>query len=115
MTKFFITLGRLTGRAIKTHTFEKAVSKSAKYLLSEMRLADIRLKLKLLRQKRARHLRLLGKTVYRLTLNEIEPLKDKHIQTITRVLREIDIEIEQVNSELERRKQYEKQKKTDHP
>ena len=112
MAQLFRTFGRLTGKALKSHAFEKVLAKSAVYLRSEMRLVDIRLKLKMLTQKRARHLRLLGKTVYRLTLNDIDPMSDEHIQTITRVLREIDIEIGQVTSELERGKQYEKQKKT---
>jgi len=108
MTQFFRTMGRLTGYAIRSHAFDRVISKAGSYLLSEMRLADIKLKLKLLRQKRTRHLRLLGKTVYRLSTNEIEPFKDNHTQTIIRVLREIDMEIEEVDTELQRRKQAEK-------
>ena len=105
MANFFSTMGRITGYVLKSHAVDRAVTKVASYLLSEMRLADIKLKLKLLRQKRTRHLKLLGKTVYRLSTNEIEPFKDNHTQTITRVLREIDMEIKEVDAELQRRKQ----------
>ncbi len=108
MAHFFRTMGRLTGYAIRSHAFDRAISKAGSYLLSEMRLADIKLKLKLLKQKRTRHLRLLGKTVYNLYINDVEPLKDEHTQTIIRVLREIDMEIEEVDAELQRRKQQEK-------
>ena len=109
--QFFRTMGRLTGYVIKSHVIDKAIATTVNYVLSEMRLADIRIKLKLLRQKRNRHLYLLGKTFYRLSINNIAPMHDEHTMTISRVLREIDLEIEQVNAELASRKQYEKQKK----
>ena len=108
MAYFFRTMGRVTGYVLKSHAVDRAVTKAASYLLSEMKLADIKLKLKLLRQKRTRHLKLLGKTVYRLYNNNIYPFNDEHTQTITRVLREIDMEIEEVDKELQRRIQSEK-------
>ena len=110
MAYFFRVMGRLTGLVLRSHVVDKTLTKAAGYALSEMRLADIRLKLKLLRKKRTRHLRLLGKTVYRLTLNSIDPFKSNHLQTITNVLQDIELEIEHVTTDLERRKQHEKQK-----
>lgn len=111
MAYFFRTIGRFTGYVVRSHAFDKALSKTVNYVHSEIKLADVKLKLKLLRQKQTHHLKLLGKTVYRLYINDIEPLNDKNTQTITRVLREIDMEIKDVNEELERRKQSEQQKK----
>jgi len=108
--QFFRTMGRLTGYVLRSHVIDKAIATTANYVFSEMRLADIRIKLKLLRQKRNHHLYLLGKTFYRLSTNNIDPMHDEHTLTISRVLREIDLEIEQVNAELARRKkQNEKQ------
>lgn len=109
MVNFFSTMGRLAGYAIRSHAVDRAITKVASYVLSEMKLADIKLKLKMLKQKRNKHLKLLGKTVYRLYANDIEPFKDNHTQTIARVLREIDMEIKEVDKELQRRKQSEKQ------
>ena len=111
MAQFFRALGRFTGYVVRSHALDKAFSKTVNYIHSEIKLADVKLKLKLLRQKRTHHLELLGKTVYRLSVNNVEPFNDKNTQTITRVLREIDMEIEEVNNELERRKQSEQQKK----
>ena len=112
MANFFRVAGRLARQALRSHAVNRAMAKATGYVLSEMKLADIKLKLKLLQQKRKRHLALLGKTIYRLIINDIEPFTNKHTQTITRVLREIDMEIDAANDELERRKEYEKQKKT---
>ena len=111
MANFFRVAGRLARQALRSHAVNRAMEKATGYVLSEMKLADIKLKLKLLQQKRNRHLNLLGKTIYRLTANDVEPFTNKQTQTVTRVLREIDMEIEAVNDELDRRKQYEKQKK----
>ncbi len=108
MANFYSTIGRLTAYALKSQALDRAIIKAGSYLLKEMRLADIKLKLALLKQKRTRHLKLLGKTIYRLYENELEPFKDDHIQTITRVLREIDMEIEEVDDELQRIIQSEK-------
>ena len=112
MAYFFRVVGRLAGQALRSHAVNRAMAKAAGYVLSEMKLADIKLKLKLLQQKRNRHLNLLGKTIYRLIINEIEPFTNKHTQTITRVLREIDMEIEAVEAELQHRKEMDKRSKT---
>ena len=108
--QLFRIMGRFTGYVLRSHVIDRAVTKTANYVFSEMRLADIRMRLILLRQKRNHHLSLLGKTFYRLSINNIDPLQDEHTRTISRVLSEIDTEIEQVNAELERRKQSEKQR-----
>ena len=109
--QFFRTMGRFTGYVIRSHVLDKAIANTTHYVLSEMRLADVRIKFKLLRYKRNHHLYLLGKTFYRLSTNDIDPMHDEHTRTISRVLNEIDLEIDQVTAELARRKQHEKQKK----
>ena len=115
MAQIFRIVGRLAGKAVKTHMFDRVFASAAGYVLSEMRLADIRLKRKFLIQKRDRHFTLLGRTVYRLIINEVNPESDERVSAISRVLGEIDSEIEMVDSELKRRKEYERQKrKTDH-
>lgn len=112
MAYFFRTIGRLTGYAIRTKAFDKALSKTAAFLHTEIKLADIKIKLKLLSKKRNHHLKLLGKTVYSLHSNSIEPFNELHTQTISRVLREIDMEIEQTNEQLEIKKRQEREKKS---
>lgn len=115
MAQIFRIVGRLAGKAIKSHMFDRAFASAAGYVLSEMRLTDIRLKRKFLIQKRDRHYTLLGRTVYRLIINEVNPESDERVSAVSRVLDEIDIEIEMVDSELKRRKEYERQKrKTNH-
>jgi hypothetical protein len=111
MAQFFRIMGRLTGYVLKSHILDKAVNEMAHYVLSQVKLADIRLKLKLLKQKRNRHLNLLGRTVYRLDNTTCVPLQNSHIEIIVRVLREIDLEIEQVEAELLKRKQQQEQAK----
>ena len=112
MAYFFRVVGRLAGQALRSHAVNRAMAKAAGYVLSEMKLADIKLKLKLLQQKRKRHLALLGKTIYRLTANDVEPFTNTHTLTITRVLREIDMEIEAVGAELQRRREMDRRSKT---
>ncbi len=107
MATFFRVMGRLAGRALRSHAMDSVVTKVSGYVLSEMRLADIKLKLRLLRQKRTHHISLLGKTVYRLFTNDIDPFNDSHTRTISNVLREIDMEITAMEEELERRAEFE--------
>ncbi len=109
--QLFRAMGRLTGYILRSHVIDKAIAKTANYVLSEMRLVDIKLKLRMLRQKRNRHLHLLGKTFYHLSINKIDQMHDEHTRTISRVLREIDLEIEQADTELASRIQSEKQEK----
>ena len=111
MAQIFRTMGRLAGRAVKTQTIDRAITTARVYIQSEMRLTDIRLKLKFLRQKRTRHLTLLGKTVYRLVKNNINIETDERVDTLNRVLHEIDIEIETVEQELQQRTELERQRR----
>lgn len=111
MAHFFTVLGRLTGLAIKSQAFDRAITLAAGYVISEMRLADLRAKRVLLRRKLTNHLRLLGKTVYHLIENEMDPIKDNNVLTIIRVLGEIEMEITVVGEELERRRRMEEERK----
>ncbi|MFC1509568.1 hypothetical protein ACFL60_07790 [Candidatus Omnitrophota bacterium] len=111
MAKFFRTMGLLTGRALRTRAVNRTLTKAADYIAAEMRLSDIKLKRSLLRKKRTQHLTILGRTVYRLLENDVNPKNDQRIDTLSRVLNEIDGEIESVEQELQRRKEREKQKR----
>ncbi len=111
MAHLFRTMGRLAGYAVRTKAFDKALSKTADFMQTEIRLADIKLKLSVLRRKRQNHLKLLGKTIYHLRANDIEPFDDTHTQTISRVLREIDMEIEETAELLETKKRQEQARK----
>ena len=104
-------MGLLTGRALRSRTVNRTLTKAADYIAAEMRLSDIKLKRTLLRKKRTQHLTILGRTVYRLLENDINPKNDRRIDMLSRVLNEIDGEIEVVEQELHCRKEREKQKK----
>ena len=58
----------------------------------------------MLRKKRERHLIILGRTFYRLMSNDVPPFGASQVNTTLKVLGEIDLEIEAVEGELERRK-----------
>ena len=111
MAHYMRILGRVAGRAVRSHAFDRAISVATGYVISEMRLVDVRAKRKLLKMKRENHLHLLGRTVFRLHENGIEPLNDEHTVNIVRVLREIDEELKTVDEELERRKAFEAEKR----
>lgn len=111
MAHLFRIMGRLAGRAVKTHAVDRAVTVAGAYVASEMRLTDIRLKIRLLRKKRTRHITMLGRTVYRLVINGVEPAGDDHVTTITTVLCEIDREIGEAEQQLEYRKAVEKERR----
>ena len=104
-------MGLLTGRALKSKAVNRTLTKAAGYIAAEMRLSDIKLKRSLLRKKRTQHLTILGRTVYRLLSNNVNPKNDRRIDTLSRVLNEIDGEIETVEQELQRRKDWEKEKR----
>ena len=105
MPSFFRIMGRFAGRAMRNQAVNVAVNRTSQIVYHEMRLADIKMKLRLLKRKRTHHLHILGRTVYRITANNSgEQFDDTHTSTLTRVLREIDLEIEEAAGELERRK-----------
>ena len=108
MAKFFLILGNVAGRAVRSHAFDRALTMAAGYVYAEMQHFDLRAKLSLLRRKHTNHLRLLGKTVYRLSSNDIVPAGHESVDRIVRVLDEIRTEIALMEDELARRKQEEK-------
>ncbi len=107
MAKLFILLGKVAGRAVRSHAFDRAFTVAARYVYAEMRHVDLRAKLSLLRRKHKNHLRLLGKTIYRLSSNDIAPTGHESVNRIVSVLDEIRAEIAFVEDELARRKQEE--------
>ena len=111
MAQYLQILGRFAGRLLRSHAFEHAVKVTAEYVVSEMKLTDLRAKRALLKRKHANHLYLLGKTVFRLTQNKIEPMNNERITRIVRVLEEIEREIGTVGKELERRRAIERKKR----
>ena len=111
MINLFKVAGRLVGRTLRSQAFDRGITIAAGYIISEMKLTDVKAKRTLLRRKRKNHLILLGRTVYRLILNDVDPLEDDHIHKIVRVLGEIDMEISMIEDELKlRRKKYEEEK-----
>ncbi|MFC1511901.1 hypothetical protein ACFL5H_01740 [Candidatus Latescibacterota bacterium] len=111
MSTIFRIMGRFAGHAMRSHAINMVVNRASRRVYREMLLADIKIKLGLLRRKRTHHLHLLGRTVYRLaSSNNGEPFDDTHTSTITRVLCEIDLEIDEAAGELERRKTEQVQK-----
>lgn len=112
MAQYMRIMGRLAGRAIRTQVVDQAIRKASIYITSEIRLADIRMRLKILRQKRTRHLTILGRTVYRLIVNEVNISGNERIDMLIRVLSEIDSEIEATEESLRQRVEYEKQQRT---
>ncbi len=104
MASIFRIMGLLAGHAMKNQAINVAVNTASKIVNREMRLTDIRLKLRLLKRKRDHHIKLLGRTIYRLSINHCESLDTENTRTITRVITEIDCEIKAARDELERRK-----------
>jgi len=111
MAHYIRVLGRLAGRAVRSHAFDGAITAAAGYVVSEFRLADLRAKSALLKRKNTNHLRLLGKTVFRLIQNDIDPCSDEHVIKIVNVLNEIGQEIAAVEEELKRRRKFEKERR----
>ena len=111
MAHYIRILGRLAGHAVRSHAFDRAVTAAAGYFASELKLADLRAKSALLKRKKTNHLRLLGKTVFRLIQNDIDPLSDEHVIKIVNVLNEIGQEIATVEEELKRRRKFEKERR----
>ena len=111
MAQFFRIMGRLAGQVVRTHAIDRAVTTAAGYVASEVRLSEVRIKLAILRRKRTSHFTILGRTVYRLLANDISPEIDGRVEKLSRVLMEIDGEIETVEEELRRRIELERQRR----
>ena len=109
MAKLFILLSKVAGRAVRSHAFDRALTVAARYVYAEMRHVDLRAKLTLHRRKHTNHLRLLGKTTYRLISNDIAPASHESVKRIVSVLDEIRTEIALMEDELTRRKREEQE------
>jgi len=111
MATIFRIMGRLTGRALSSHVIDRAITAATSYVVTEMRLADLKLKRTILRRKRTRHLTILGRTVYRLTLHDINPASDERVIRLSQVLDEIEQQIDSTEKELSLRMERLKQEK----
>lgn len=110
MANIFLVAGRLYGRAMHSKPVTATVKATRKYVFAEMKLTDIRLRIAFLRRKFKAHLTLLGRTVYRITANGGDSMCHPQVQTIFRVLGEIEYEIAAAEGELERRRAEERVK-----
>jgi len=104
MPSIFTIAGRLTGKMLSRKNVADAIRSVRNYVHTGMESAEIRLRLEMLRKKRERHLTILGRTFYRLMSNNVPPFAASQVNTTLKVLGEIDLEIEAVERELERRK-----------
>jgi hypothetical protein len=110
MANIFRIAGRLYGRAVSSRPVNATVKATRKYLLTEMKLTDVRLRVTFLKRKLKAHFTLLGRTVFRLTRNGVDPMNHPQVQTIFRVLGEIEHEIAAAEGELRRRRAEERAK-----
>ena len=110
MANLFKIAGRLYGRAMRTKPVSDTVKAANKYVFAEMKLTDLKVRAALLKRKHRAHLTLLGRTVYRLTANEVPPGGHPQVRNILTVLVEIDREITSAERELVRRRAEERAK-----
>lgn len=106
MTSIFKIAGRLYGQAMRSETAKsasRAVEAAKRAVVRETGIAQVRLRIALLRRKRTAHLTLLGKTVHRLVKNEVEPSTHPQVRTIIKVIGEIECEIAAEETEFRRR------------
>jgi hypothetical protein len=106
MTSIFKIAGRLYGQAMRSETAKsasRAVGMAKRAVVRETGIAQVRLRIALLRRKRTAHLTLLGKTVHRLIKNEVDPSTHSQVRAIIAVLEEIEGEIAAEEEELGRR------------
>jgi hypothetical protein len=104
MSSIFTIAGRLTGKMLSQPHIAETIRSIQSYVQSGIQSAEIRLRLEMLRKKRERHFIILGRTFYRLMSNDVNPFNASQVNTTIKVLGEIDLEIETVESEWERRK-----------
>ena len=110
MTNLFKIAGRLYGRAMVSKPVSETVNAVKKYVLTEMKLTDLKVRAAVLKRKRRTHLTMLGRTVYRLTVNDVPPADHPQVRIILSVLTEIDSEIAAAERELVRRRAEERAK-----
>lgn len=110
MANLFKIAGRLYGRAMLSKPVNDTVKAAKKYVFTEMKLTDLKMRVALLKRKHQTHLTLLGRTVYRLMANEVDPAEHPQVRIILSVLAEIDGEIASAEQELVRRRAEERAK-----
>ncbi len=98
-------LGRVAGRAVRSGVFDHVLTVAAGIVISEMKVVDLRARRTILRRKFTTHKHLLGRTVYRLMVNDIPPAQHGAVEQIIRVMDEIGTEIGMVDEELRRRRE----------
>jgi hypothetical protein len=106
MTSIFKIAGRLYGRAARSETAKsasRAFEAAKRAVVRETGIAQVRLRIALLKRKRTAHLTLLGKTVHRLIKNEVDPSTHPQVRAIIAVLGEIEYEIAEAEADLRRR------------
>jgi len=108
MANIFKIAGRLYGRAMMSKPVSETVKAMNKYVFAEMMLTDIKMRAAVLKRKRRTHLTMLGRTVYRLTVNDVPPGGHPQVGNILAVLAEIDEEIRLAEEELLRRREEER-------
>lgn len=111
MPNYLAVIKRVAQTVAASPAFDRTIAIAAGYVISEMRLTDLRAKKVFLKRKRTNHLRILGRTVYRLSQNDIDAMADSRVAMIVKVIGEIDTEIITVENELERRKSYERERR----
>ena len=104
MASIFTIAGRITGIFLAEPAIGRAVRSARDYVSEEMQLAQIRMRRELLKKKRERHLVILGRTIHRLIANGVDPFENPQVNTVIRVIGEIDFETETTEFELEKRK-----------
>ena len=112
MANIFTISGRFTGKLLNQPSVARVVHSVTHYISTEVQLSQIRMSLGMLKNKRNRHHIILGRTIYRLIRNNVAPFENPQVDTIIRVLNEIDLEIEAVKYELARRKAAMEEQKT---
>ena len=111
MARTFQILGRMTRRAVRSQAVQRAMITASGYIVSELQVADIKLRISYLKRKRTDHLHLLGRTACRLINNGVDPSENENITRITEVLTEIDREITVVGEQLAARKEQQRREK----
>ncbi len=110
MASIFRAAGRLYGRAVSSKPVSAAMKATGKYIITEMKIADIHLRVTFLKRKFRAHQTILGRTAYRLVRNGIDPMTHRQVQTIIRVLGEIENELAAAEDEVRRRREEERAK-----
>ncbi len=110
MTGLFRIAGRLYGRTRCSKRVSVSVKAAGKYVLAEMKVADVHLRVAFLKRKLQAHHTLLGRTAYRLARNQIDSMRHDQTLAIIRTIGEIESEIADAEEELSSRRAEERAK-----